>query len=125
MHHRQLNLPPVPVEEVSHARENTHPSQGEKPSLTALLAECCEDCGMQEKDAALTQGYDPKYWPRIKSGEKAAHLERIARLPVKVQREFVKRYGHALKLRVTDDDAQRRALADLACAVATAMREVG
>jgi len=102
----------------------SRPASGEKPSLTRILAESCEQCGLAEKDAALSQGYDPKYWPRVKSGEKAAHLERLTGLPRRVQREFIRRYARELKMDVRDADSQKRALADLACAVSNVMREM-
>lgn len=128
----QLSMPPMPVEKVSLAREiaqpaaweSAHPTQGEQVSLTTLLADSCSDCGLSEKDAALTQGYDPRYWPRVKSGEKQAHLERLARLPETVQREFIKRWARQLRMEVRDHDARTRAVMELIEVAAKALREI-
>lgn len=120
----QLHLPPAEVQSVSR-----HPHTSGNPiSPTAILIQSVEDeRGWQEKDGARTQGYEPSYWSRIKSGEKPAQLERIARLPVKVQKRFVRRYARALGMEVRDEspaDRQRRALAELQCALANAQREL-
>jgi hypothetical protein len=121
----QLQLPPVEVHSVS--RQPHTPVNEVSP--TAIFIKAVEDeRGWQEKDAARTQGYEPSYWSRIKSGEKPAQLERIARLPVKVQKRFVRRYARALGMEVRDEspaDRQRRAFMDLQCALANALREVG
>jgi hypothetical protein len=111
----QVNLPAVPVELISQTREISHPSTlpglGEPVSrLTDLLVAACEDTGLQEKDAARSQGYDPKYWPRIKSGEKAAHLDRITGLPRDTQRDFVARWGRQLGMDIRPINEQRRRL---------------
>jgi hypothetical protein len=37
----------------------------------------------------------------------------------------VKRWGRQLGMHVSDEDARRRALTDLACAVTNALREIG
>jgi hypothetical protein len=129
-HH--LHLPPAPVETVSPVRaialpddrERIPPTEGDKPSLTMLLAGACEDCGLSEKESALSQGYDPKYWPRIKSGEKQAHLERIEGLPPRVRREFVKRWADREGLHVSSEGARERALKNLLCATAEVIREI-
>lgn len=106
-------------------RESALPVEGEQVSrLTDLLVSSCEETGLQEKDAARSQGYDPKYWPRIKSGEKAAHLDKIAGLPLKTQREFVTRWARMLKMRVSDDDSQKRALLQLVRAATEALDEI-
>lgn len=122
--HHQLSLPPVPVQKVSREAEATV----NEISPTAILIRAVEDeRGWQEKDAAYTQGYEPSYWSRIKTGEKAAQVERIARLPVKVQKRFVRRYARALGMEVRDElpaDRQRRAFAELQCALANAMKAV-
>lgn len=124
----QLQLPPVEVQSVHHARESAAPTAVKEVSPTAILIQAVEDeRGWQEKDAARSQGYEPSYWSRIKSGEKPAQVERIARLPVKVQKRFVRRYARALGMEVRDEspaDRQRRAMAELQCALANAMREV-
>lgn len=97
-------------------------------SPTAILVKAVEDeQGWQEKDAARTQGYEPSYWSRIKSGEKAAQLERIALLPTKVQKRFIRRYARALGMEIREElpaDRQRRVFAELQCALANALREV-
>jgi hypothetical protein len=120
----QLNVPQPPVNSVSH--EGVAPGNGISP--TAILIRCVEDeRGWQEKDRARSQGYTPSYWSRIKSGEKPAQLDRLARLPVKVQKRFVRRYARALGMDVRDEtpaDRQRRAFAALQCALANAIREV-
>ena len=120
----QLQLPPTEVQSVS---RQPH-TQGNGLSPTAILIKAVDDeRGWQEKDGARTQGYEPSYWSRIKSGEKPAQLERIARLPLKVQKRFVRRYARALGMDVRDEtpaDRQRRALAELQCALANAQREL-
>lgn len=124
----QLQLPPTEVTSSSHAREITSPALGMSPSPTAILIRSVEDeRGWQDKDGAYAQGYEPNYWSRIKSGEKPAQLERIARLPVRVQKRFVRRFARALGMDVRDEtpaDRQRRALADLQVALASAMKEL-
>lgn len=131
MSHRQLNLPPVPVQSVSRAteavsleRETTFPEGEQELSLTRLLADCVSDLGCAEKDAARTLGYEPSYWSRIKAGEKAAHLDRVTRLPAKVQQEFVKRWATQLKMRVSDEDSTKRAIVELARAAVTALEAI-
>ena len=124
----QLSLPPAEVQTVSRARESANPTSGNGISPTAILVQCCEDeRGWQEKDAALTQGYEPPYWSRIKSGDRPAQLERLGRLPVNVQKRFVRRYARALGMDVRDESPeqrQRRALADLQVALSNAMKEI-
>lgn len=109
-------------------REIAAPSAGNPLSPTAILVRAVEDeRGWQEKDAARSQGYEPSYWSRIKSGEKAAQVERLALLPVKVQKRFVRRYARALGMDVRDEspvDRQRRVFAELQCALANALKEV-
>lgn len=126
--HRQLSLPPVEVNSIDPRRESAVPSGGTSVSPTAILVRAVADeQGWQDKDAALSQGYEPNYWSRIKSGEKPAQLERIARLPVKVQKRIVRRWGRALGMDIRDElpgDRQRRVLADLQCALANALREI-
>ena len=93
-------------------RESGLPRPGVKVSLTQLLAASCSDVGLQEKDAARSQGYDPRYWPRIKSGEKRAYLDPVADLPEHAQCEFVTRWARQLGMDVTTREAkQRKALA--------------
>lgn len=126
----QLNLPPTKVQSVSRARETAEPesgkelSRGEESRLTLLLADAVEAAQCSEKEAALAQGYEPTYWSRIKSGEKAAHLDRLSRLPEKVQREFVKRYAQELKMTVSDEDSRKRAVAELVKAAAHVLSEM-
>ena len=120
----QLNLPPQLVQVSSPTRETAAPSTGHELSLTRLLADCVADSGCSEKDAALSQGYEPNYWSRIKTGEKAAHLERISRLPEKVQREFVSRWAQQLKMRVIDENSQQRAITALAKAALDVLSEI-
>lgn len=124
----QLNLPPARVNDVSPRGEIAVPASGNTVSPTAILVRACEDeRGWQEKDAAIVQGYEPPYWSRIKSGDRPAQLERIARLPIKVQQRFVRRYARALGMDVREEssgDRQLRAIADVQVALATAMREI-
>src|SRR5688572_28503799 len=104
----QQPLPPMEVQTLSRTRESAEPHTGtaggkvdsrpRESSLTALLTEAVEATGCSEKEAAIAQGYEPTYWSRIKAGEKQAHLERIARLPEPMQREFVTRYARQLKM---------------------------
>jgi hypothetical protein len=119
----QLNLPPTLVQSVSPARESAAPAEVPEVSLTRLLAESVEETGCSEKDAALSQGYPPNYWSRIKSGEKAAHLEKLSRLPVRVQQEFVRRYARELKMQVREMDARTVAALELAEAALRYVRE--
>lgn len=123
MSQHQLTTGPLLVERVTPAGESTHPSKGEKVSLTRLLVEACADTGLSEKDAAISQGYDPRYWPRIKSGEKAAHLERISGLPERTQRVICERWARMLGLRVSTADSQRTAAANLIKAAADFIAE--
>lgn len=126
----QLNLPPTKVQSLSLAGETAAPangkglSQAEESSLTSLLAESVVAVGCTEKEAAIAQGYEPAYWSRVKAGEKQAHLERLARLPETVQREFVKRYARQLRMEVREPDAKARAVAELIEVAARALREV-
>lgn len=122
--HHQLAIGPLPVQSLSRARESAAPVQGKEIPLTTLLADSVEATGCTEKEAALAQGYGAAYWSRVKTGEKAAHLDRLARLPVHVQREFVKRYAHQLKMTVREEDARARAISDLAAAAVRALQEI-
>lgn len=123
----QLTLGPLQVNSPS---PSAHGAQGEVTGLspTAILVSAVTDeRGWQEKDGAYSQGYEPSYWSRIKSGEKPAQLERLKLLPVKVQKRFVRRYARALGMEVRDEmpaDRQRRVFAELQCALANALREV-
>jgi hypothetical protein len=98
------------------------PSQRE---LTSLLVEAVQAAGCSDKEVAITQGIDPAHWSRIKSGEKRAYLDRVGRLPLPVQREFVKLYAQELKMRVSEADPQRQAAATLVKAAAEFLAEVG
>lgn len=126
---KQLNLPPVPVQSVSLARESAVSGNGKALShdqetrLTSLLAASVEATGCTEKEAALTQGYEPTYWSRIKSGEKHAYLDRVSRLPESVQRAFVTRWAFQLRLRVSEGDSQKHAAANLLKAAADFLAE--
>lgn len=86
---KQLNLPPSLVQSVSSARESNAPQAVQEVSLVGMLADAVASTGCSEKEAAIAQGYGPAYWSRIKAGEKAAHLDRVSRLPESVQRAFV------------------------------------
>jgi hypothetical protein len=123
----QLSLPPMPVNDVSQRRETAAPSAGNSISPTAILVRACEDeRGWQEKDAARSQGYEPPYWSRIKTGERPAQLERLALLPAKVQKRFVRRYARALGMEVREEsseDRKLRAMAQAQVALAAAMAE--
>lgn len=92
--------------------------------LTQLLAASVEAVGCTDKEAAISQGIDPAHWSRIKSGEKAAHLDRVARLPESVQKEFVKRYARQLRMDVREEDAQRAAVVDLAEAAVRVLKVI-
>jgi hypothetical protein len=123
----QLSLPPTEVQTISRGGETA----GNSVSPTAILVRACEDerewAGKESEIAARSQGYEPPYWSRIKSGDRPAQLERIARLPMKVQKRFVRRYARALGMDVRDEtpqDRQRRAMAELSCALSNAMREI-
>lgn len=107
---------------VSPRRESAAPAQVQELSLTKLLAGAVEETGCSEKDAAISQGYAPNYWSRIKAGEKAAHLEPLSKLPQTVQREFVKRYARQLRMDVRDQDEQRAAIRDLVESAARAVK---
>ena len=126
---KQLNLPPALVQSVSSARESGVPTDGKDLShdqetrLTSLLAASVEATGCAEKEAALSQGYEPAYWSRIKSGEKHAYLDRVGRLPESVQRAFVTRWACQLRLRVSEGDAQKHAAANLLKAAADFLAE--
>lgn len=122
--HSQLSLGPMEGKALSLRRESAAPAEVQEVSLTKLLAGAVEDTGCSEKDAAISQGYPPNYWSRIKSGEKAAHLERLTKLPESVQREFVKRYARQLRMDVREEDAQRAALVDLVESAARALRVI-
>lgn len=117
-------LGPLKAEVLSQTRESAHPHEAEQLSLTDLLAQSAAECGLQEKETAGTLGYDARYWSRIKSGEKKAHLDPIAELPDKVQRLFLTRWAKQLKMTVSEDDTKKRALADLARACVTALAEI-
>lgn len=128
--HSQLSFGPLEGQSLSPARETAQPSDGKElspareSSLTALLAAAIDGQGCPEKVAARSQGYEPSYWSRIKSGEKPAHLDRVAGLPESVQREFVKRWGRQLRMDVRDEDAQKAALAEVAEAALRALKVI-
>jgi hypothetical protein len=120
-----LGLGPVEGKTLSQLREPLEPRKGNDISLrlTELLAESVAATQCSEKEAALSQGYEPTYWSRIKSGEKAAQLDRIGRLPEPVQKEFVRRYALTLHMVVREDN-RARALAELVECAARALREI-
>lgn len=118
----QLNLPPVLVQSLDRVDQSLDPSG--QVVLTSLLTEAVDAARVSEKEAARDMGYDPAYWSRIKSGQKAAHLERVGRLPASVQREFVSRWGRMLGMHLTTEDARRRAVANLVKAAAEALAEI-
>lgn len=126
----QLQLPPTEVQSLSQGRTIADPSAGKTLSPTAILVKAVSDERTLlngEEDAARTQGYEPSYWSKIKAGDRPAQLERVARLPVGVQKRFVRRYARALGMDVreeTPQERQRRALANLAYAIAEAQREL-
>lgn len=112
--HHQLAFGPVEGKALVPAGEIAIPATGKEVSPTRLLAEAVEATGCAEKDAAISQGYEPAYWSRIKSGEKAAQLERVGRLPDTVQREFLSRWSKQLGMRLVTEDDERRAALELA-----------
>jgi hypothetical protein len=120
----QIALPPMEVEALSQARETPHPAQGERVSLTALLAQTASEFGLQEKLTADTMGVDPRYWSRIKAGEKKAHLDPVADFPEHVQRAFVTKWARMLKMNVSEQDATKRAVMDLAKAALAALEHI-
>lgn len=120
--HSQLNLPPTLVKSLDPPDQSL--DLDGQSSLTSLLAASVETAGCTEKEAARDMGYDPAYWTRIKAGDKAAHLERLSRLPQKVQREFVKRYAHELKMHVTEGDSKAQMIAEFIEVAARVMREI-
>lgn len=113
----QLAFGPLPVQTLDLSDQSLD-RKGQR-ELTSLLSEAVDASRVSEKEAARDMGYDPAYWSRIKAGQKAAHLDRIGRLPEKVQREFVKRYAQELKMRITEEDTERAAALEL---VETAIR---
>lgn len=117
----RLPLPPTLVQSPDLAGQSVdRDGQGE---LTALLSEAVGAAQLSEKEAAIEMGYDPAYWSRIKNGDKAAHLERVARLPVLVQREFVTRWARQLGMKLAAADPQKTAAANLLKAAAEFLAE--
>jgi C4-dicarboxylate-specific signal transduction histidine kinase len=110
----------APVNSLDH-RDPSLDREGQCP-LTTLLADAVDAGRMSEKEAARDMGYDPAYWSRIKAGDKAAHLERLARLPEVVQREFVMRWALRLRMKVSTDDARTAAVMELLEVAARAVR---
>lgn len=78
-------------------------------SLTSRLRDAIEACRMQQKAAAIIQGYDPAYWSRIHSGEKRAHLDPVASLPMDIQIAFVTAWASQLGLSMVHIDPHAEA----------------
>ena len=130
--HHQLQLPPVPVNSLDRPRTNDGAVEGQAvvpPRTTGLtlLVDAVTRSGCSEKEVAIALGCpDAPYWSKVKSGEKPApRITRLTDAPLPVQREYVRRWGRTLGMRVSDESSQRAAIADLICAAAKAMREVG
>lgn len=119
----QLNLPPVKVTTLDHAESIDCDSHVQPVDLSVFLREAVESSGCQHKEAAIATGYQPDYWNRALNGERGIHLNRLSRLPERVQRNFVTRWALLLRLRVSDGDTQKHAAVTLLKAAADFLAE--
>jgi hypothetical protein len=86
-----------------------------------LMRAAVEMSGKQHKECAAKVDRSADYWNRILSGERGISLDALGRLPVEVQREFLKLWSRALGGRYVDNDSQAEALAKLAQAAIQAL----
>jgi hypothetical protein len=130
--HVQLNLPPTPVQSIGPARTIDSPASGPRLDLSgtnglSLLVEATQASGCPDKTMAISLGLpDPSYWSKVKSGEKPApRITQLTNVPESVQREYVRRWGRQLGMRVSEADPQRQAAVTLVKAAAEFLAEVG
>jgi len=111
----------------SRTTAGSHAGQAVVPSRTDALSLLVEAVGetCSEKAAALSMGLAPDYWSKVKSGEKPEpRIKRLTDLPELTQRAMCRRWARQLKMRVSDEDAQRQAVTDLAAAAVRALQEI-
>lgn len=119
----QLNLPPSLVTPIDNAPSIACGLDVKAFDLSEMLRDAVESSGCQHKEAALSTGYQPDYWTRALNGERGVHLDRLGKLPERVQRAFVTRWACQLRLRVSDGDTQKHAAANLLKAAADFLAE--
>src|SRR5688500_15453441 len=116
----QLSLPPMEAKALVPARTIVGPLEGqavvlERTNGLSLLIGAVSESGCSEKEAAHSLGCpDQTYWSKVKSGDKPApRIDKLTALPEPAQREYVKRWGKQLGMRVSDEDTRTRVLADV------------
>lgn len=119
----QLNLPPTLVRTTDVSASTARPAEVNPIDVPTLLRESV-DAECQQKEAALSAGYQPDYWTKVLNGERGMHLDRLGRLPMKVQRQLVMRWGSELGIHMTTEDTRRRVVANLVKAAAEALAEI-
>lgn len=125
----QLNLPPVPVHSkdrdgtIDRSRDGQAVDPDGSDGLSLLVGSCEATCS--DKDAYLSLGLpDAPYWSKVKRRAKPdPRIKKLTDLPIETQREYVRRWGRQLGMRVTDEDRQRHVIAELLYSAANAMRE--
>jgi hypothetical protein len=120
----QLNLPPLLVQSMDDRAAIACPAEVKPVDVGRLLRESVEASGCQHKEAALSAECQPDYWNRALNSERGLTLNRLGKLPARVQREFIKRWAFELRLRVTDEDVRARVIANLARAAVEALTEI-
>jgi hypothetical protein len=94
------------------------PLEAPRVDVPGLLRAAVDRAGWKHEAAGREAGYEPSYWTRVYSCERGILLDRLGRLPLDVQREFVSAWALAVGLRVERRDAGARRAAVLALAQA-------
>lgn len=68
--------------------------------LGAMLKDSVDRTPHGHKAVASEVGYQPDYWSRVLTSERGITLDRLAKLPVDVQRAFLASWGQKLGVRV-------------------------
>jgi hypothetical protein len=124
-----LNRPPVPVHStdrdgtIDRSRDGHAVVRDGSDGLSLLVGSCEATCS--DKDAYLSLGLpDAPYWSKVKRRTKPdPRIKKLTDLPIATQREYVRRWGRQIGLRVIDEDRQQRMIAEVLHVAAAAMRE--
>lgn len=77
------------------------------PDVATMLRAAVEGNGCPHGVAASAVGYQPDYWNRVLGCERGITLDRLGKLPLDVQRDFVAAWAEALGIKV-----ERRGIPD-------------
>lgn len=99
--------------------------QPQQRNLFELLIEAVDETCPQKVAAHSLGLADETYYSKCKTGERPApRADRVTELPEETQRAICAKWGRQLGMRVSEEDARVRAIADLARAAVNALAEI-